>query len=144
MRISDWSSYVCSSYLIRRAAVVGADHVVAVVLQSLGALLALFAAVDDAADADEVADLEAGRLGAGRRHAADDLVPGHARILRARPFRTHLVDVGVAQAAVGDVDLHVVRPHGAARELQRPGGLRSEERGVGKEWGSTGGSGGGP
>src|SRR3546814_1578991 len=85
MRISDWSSDVCSSDV-----------------------LALFAAVDDAADTDQVAWLETHDVATHRRHTADDLVPRHARILRARPFRTHLVDVGVAQAAVGDVDLHIV------------------------------------
>ena len=44
---------------IRRGTVVGPDHVVAIVLQPLGAVVALLAAIDDAADADQIARLEA-------------------------------------------------------------------------------------
>src|SRR5690606_38902657 len=90
--------------LIIGHAVVGADHGVAVVLQAVAALLALAAAVDDAAHAHQVAGLEAGDPGADLGHPADDLVSRHAGEQRAGPFRPHLVQVGVADAAVGDVD----------------------------------------
>ena len=51
---------------VRRRPVVGADHVVAVVLQPRVAVLAALAAIDDAADADQIAHLEAGHLRAHR------------------------------------------------------------------------------
>ena len=73
------------------------------------AVVAVLAAVDDAADADQVADLEARHMRADRRHAADDLVARHARVQGARPFGAHLMEVRVAHAAEGDLDLHVVR-----------------------------------
>ena len=53
------------------------------------------------------------------RHPAHDLVAGHHREDGAAPLVAGLVDVGVADAAVEDVDLHVVRAHLAAVELER-------------------------
>jgi len=89
-------------------AVVCADHVGAVILQPRIAVLAALAAVDDAADADEIGDLEAGHLRANGRHATDDFVSGHAGEQRAFPLGAHLMEVGVTDAAEGDVDLHVM------------------------------------
>src|SRR5690606_24314072 len=123
---------------VRRAAIVGADHLVAVVLEPLAAVLALAAAVDDAAHAHQVAFLEPHDLLAHRRHAADDLVPGHARVLGARPLRTHLVDVRMAQAAVGDVDPHVAGADLAAGDVH---GFEGQVAGAGAV--GSGGHGGG-
>src|SRR5690606_11408952 len=100
-------------------AVVGADHGVAVVLQAVAALLALAAAVDDAAHAHQVAGPEAGDPGADLGHPADNLASRHAGEQRAGPFRPHLVQVGVAHAAVGDVDAHVLRAGGTAGDVER-------------------------
>jgi hypothetical protein len=102
---------------IRRRPVVGADHaLLAELLQVVVAGAALAAAVDQAAHADDIADLEAADRIAHRADVADDFVARHAGIQGARPFRPHGVQVGVADAAVGDVDLHVVRP-GARRSM---------------------------
>jgi hypothetical protein len=57
---------------IRRGAVVGADHVVAVVLQPFGAVGAALAAIDDAADADQIVRLEVPRLADCQRTARVD------------------------------------------------------------------------
>jgi hypothetical protein len=80
----------------------------------------VLATVDDAADADQIAGLETRHVRAHGGHAADDLVARHAGIQGAGPFGTHLVQVGMAYAAVGDLDLHVMRARGAARDVHGP------------------------
>jgi len=52
-------------------------------------------------------------------HAADDFVARNARKEGAGPFGAHLVEVGVADAAEGDVDLHVVLARRAAGDVHR-------------------------
>jgi hypothetical protein len=78
---------------IRRRPVVGADHaLLAELLQALvvaGAALA--AAVDQAADADDIADLEAADRAADRADVADDLVARHAGIQACPPIPTRTV-----------------------------------------------------
>ena len=69
-----------------------------------------------AADADDVADLDVLPPAADRADAADDLVPGHAGDIRCPAIPTAWVQVRVADAAVGDVDLHVART-GARRSM---------------------------
>jgi hypothetical protein len=58
-------------------------------------------------------------------NASDDLVARHARIKRARPLGAHRVRVGMADAAIGDVDLNVVVSLGA------PGNVHGFKRLVG-------------
>jgi len=84
--------------------------------------------MDHAADADQVADPVLCDVAADSGHAADDLMPRHARIQRARPFRTHLVQVGMAHTAIGNGNLHVVRARCAPCDLQ---GLQWEVARVG-------------
>ena len=61
-------------------------------------LLALAAGVDEAADADAVADLVLGDLGADLGDDAGDLVAGHQRVVDLAPLAVDGVDVGVADA----------------------------------------------
>lgn len=89
-------------------AVVGADEaVLAVLLEAVRAARAGAAGIDHAADADHVAGLETRHFRAGRRHAADDLVARHHRVDRVAPLVARLVQVGVADASVEDLDLDV-------------------------------------
>ena len=69
-------------------------------LQARAAIRAGAAGIHEAAHADGVADLEFLHAAADGRHAADDLVAGHGRILREAPFVAGEVQVGVADAAV--------------------------------------------
>src|SRR5207249_2910703 len=69
----------------------------------------MLAAVDETADADGVAGLESGHVAADRRHMTDDLVARHAGVDRPLPLRADLVEVGMADAAISDVDLDVAR-----------------------------------
>lgn len=78
----------------------------------------MLAAIDDAADADEIAGFESRDMSADSGHAPDDFMAGDARKLRAGPFGTHLMQVGVADTAVGNVDLYVVRTRRTAGDLQ--------------------------
>ncbi len=102
---------------VRGREVVGADHAVTVVFQTGLAVLAVLAAVDDATDTDQIADLVVFDVIANRRDAADDFMAGHARELRTSPFGAHLMQVGMADAAEGDIDLHVVRGWRTAFDL---------------------------
>lgn len=92
----------------------------AILLQVLGAGFTGTARVDHAADAHQVTDLVRGDLVAHRRDPADDLVARHQRVHGNAPFVARLVDVGVAHAAVQDVDGDVIRARAAA--LERHGG----------------------
>ena len=90
--------------------VVGADHpALAVLLEAFVAGAARLAASDHAAHADEIPDLEAASVCSHGGHPPDNLVPGNAGKQGAGPFRAHGVQVRMADAAVGDVDLHVTR-----------------------------------
>lgn len=86
------------------------------------------AGIDQAAHGDEIADLELGGRAAGARDAADDLVARHAGVDRGHeglPLVAGLVDVGVTDAAVQHLDLHIVRLRVAAldgRRCERAGG----------------------
>ena len=97
----------------------------AILLQVLGTSFAVSARVDHAANADQVADLVRGHFVAHGGDAADDLVARHQRVHGNAPFVARLVDVGVAYAAVKDVDGDVVRARAATLEghgSQRAGG----------------------
>ncbi|MCY1237720.1 hypothetical protein D9M72_504290 [compost metagenome] len=97
-------------------AVIGHDQTGHVMFQIHIARGAGGAGIDEAADAGAVTDFELGDLGANRRHDADDLVAGNHREGRIAPFVAGLVDVGVADAAIFDVDHHVVVARLAAFE----------------------------
>ena len=86
--------------------VVGADHAAAraVLLEAGLAVVALAAGVDEAADADAVADLVLGHLGADLGDDAGDLVAGDHRVVRLAPLGLDGVDVGVADAGELDVE----------------------------------------
>ena len=86
----------------------------AVLLLAGLAVLALAAGVHEAADADPVADGVLRDLGADLADHAGDLVAGHHREQGLAPLLAGLVDVGVADAGVRDVDHHVVRARVAA------------------------------
>ena len=99
------------------------------------AVLALTAGVDEAADTHPVADLVLADLVADLRDGAGDLVAGDHREVAAAPLVTGLVDVGVADAGVGDVDDDVVRLRVAARDgalLERLLGAGGDQGGDGR------------
>jgi hypothetical protein len=120
---------------------IGLDHAGhAILLLALAAGRALAAAVDHAADADPVADLEAADIRAHRRHHARDLVTRHDRIGRVAQVVLHDVQVGVADARVLDLDGHIVRARIAPVEVvgrQRGGAGRGGEGAGGDGHGSS-------
>lgn len=89
------------------AVVVGADVAGAVLLLSRPAFVARAAGLDHDADADPVTGGEAGDGGAGRHHDARDLMAGDHRIGARAPAVRHLVDVGVADPRVLDLDQYI-------------------------------------
>src|SRR5262245_51255596 len=72
-------------------------------------VLTLPATVDHDAHAGDVGRFEFLHLVAHLHHAADDLVTRHHGIDRASPFIPHLVNIGVTDPAIKDLDLHIVR-----------------------------------
>ena len=121
-------------------AVIGGDGAArAILLQSLFAARAGAAGIDQAADRGEVADLEAGHRIADGEDAPDDLVTGDARILRAWPLAADGVQVGMADAAIEDLDGDVLRTGVAAVEgvgQKRLGGIVGGVAGAGEHGGS--------
>ena len=92
-----------------QGAVVGAGEALfAVLLLALAAGRALRATIHHAADPDGIAYLEAGNAGADGADTADDLVAGNARELGDMPFVAGRMQVGMADAAIKDVDLNIV------------------------------------
>ena len=67
------------------------------------------AAIDHAADADEIALFEADDIAADLCSAAENFVTANNRIDCAAPFIARHVQVGMADAAKQDVDLNIVR-----------------------------------
>ena len=91
--------------------VVSEGQVGAELLEARLALRAGAVGVHQAADRGEVAGLELGDGGADLGDAADDLVAGDAGIDSGHDFApliAHLVQIGVADAAVENFDLDVV------------------------------------
>ena len=111
--------------------VVGEGHVRAELLEAGLALGAGAVGVDQAADRGEVAGLELGDRGADLGDAADDLMAGNAGVdggHHAAPLVAGLVEIGVADAAEENLDLHVVfggiapRDGGGGKRRCRAGG----------------------
>lgn len=99
--------------------VVGLDeagHVVLVVQIAGGAA---DAGINEAADADMVADLELRNLGTDGFHDTGDLMAGNDRVDGVLPFVADGVDVRVADAGIFDVDDDVVIVRLAAFEGER-------------------------
>ena len=107
--------------------VVGADHAFGAVGLGAGfAVLAGHAGFDGDAYAGEIAGLELGDGSADGGDAADDLVAGNHGVHGAAPLVAHLVDVGVADAAVVDCNDDVGGARFAAVKVKR-----GERRGLG-------------
>jgi len=105
------------------AAVGRNEAVFAVLLEIVFAGLAVAAAIDEAADADEVAGLELADVRADAAHAADDFMTRHYGVYRAAPVVAGGVQVAVADAGGEDVDDDVVRPGIASLEAEGDQGL---------------------
>ena len=88
----------------------------AILLQALDAVLARAAGVDEAADAGEIAFLELRDLATDAADAADDLMSGNVRIDGVVPFVAGGMQVGMADAAIEDLDLDILRARIAALE----------------------------
>ena len=105
------------------AAVSRDEAVFAVLLEIVLAGFAVAAAIDEAADADEVAGLELADLRADAAHAADDFMTRHYGVYRAAPVVAGGVQVAVADAGVEDVDDDII---GARRAVfEGEGGERA-------------------
>ena len=78
------------------------------------------AAIDQAADTYEVADLVTSDVVTDRRDAPHYFMAGNKRIMRATPFITRGMDVRVAHATVLNFDLYIVRSNLAALEFKWP------------------------
>ncbi len=91
-------------------AVIGERHArLAILLLAGTAGLAAPAGIDEAADADDMTGLPFLDMVADLDHPADDLVARHHGKDRAAPFVAGLVDVGMADAAIENVDQDIVR-----------------------------------
>ena len=95
---------------VAAGAVVGPDRPRAPgaeLLLALSAHVALPAGVHETADADAVSHLELRHLGTHLADHAGDLVPADEGVVDAAPLLARGVDVGMADAGVGDVEVHL-------------------------------------
>ena len=81
--------------------------------------LAAAARIDHAADGGEIAGLELRDMRPDLDHAADDLMARNHGIKRIAPVIARLMEVGMADAAIKDVDLDVMRAGIATLETER-------------------------
>ena len=91
----------------------------AVLLQTVFAGVAFEAGVDHAADADVIALAEARHIQPHGDNAPDDFVSRDHGIDRVAPVVARLMQIGMADAAVEDLDRHIVGARIAAFELKR-------------------------
>ena len=87
---------------------VGENRVRAVLLLALLKTLAGGVAVHHAAHTHPVTRFKPRDLGTHGLHHASDFVPRHLGVLLRPPVALHLVDVGVANTGIADVDQNVV------------------------------------
>ncbi|MNW02203.1 hypothetical protein D3C71_1979530 [compost metagenome] len=78
----------------------------------------MLAAVDDAAHSDQITRCKPGDLQTYGCDTADDFVTGYTRKFRTLPFGAHLVQVRVADTAIGNLDLHIFRAGIATSDAQ--------------------------
>src|SRR5205823_7447821 len=100
----------------------GKRQVRAVLLKSSFALWTCTVRIDQAANRDEVARFVFGNCRADLHDATDDLVAGHNRVHSGHelaPFVAHRMQIGVADAAKENVDLHVALRRIASRDYSR-------------------------
>src|SRR4051812_14848709 len=101
-------------------AVVGEGReLLAVLLESAPATRAGAAGVNHAADGGEIALFEFRDGTAGLDYASYDFVAGHDGVDRIVPLVARLVEIGVADAAIQDVDHYIVRERMTALDGER-------------------------
>jgi hypothetical protein len=88
------------------------------------------ARIDHATDTDQIADFMLGDVRTYRCHFAYDLVAWHQRLNGNAPLVAGLMDVGMADAAVENIDCHIVGPWAAAFEFHGGEGSGSRLGGV--------------
>ncbi len=107
-------------FVVALAVVIGEGRrFLAILLEVFLAGRAFAAGVDHAADTGPVADLQLLDMGADFHDLADDLVAGHHRVERVVPVVANLMEIGVADAGVENLDLDIVRAGFAPLEIER-------------------------
>jgi hypothetical protein len=83
------------------------------------AFRAFTAGINETTDSGQIARFEFGHMIARLNYAPDDFMPGHHRIDRTAPLITDLMDIGMADAAVQNLDLDVMRTNFAPLKTER-------------------------
>lgn len=113
-----------------RAVIGSGKTIVAELFQPFGAGRAMLAAVDHAADADQITDLVSVHCTAYRRYSTDDFMAGYRWEQGVAPLVACGMQVGVTDAAVQDVDLHVLWRGRSALEIKGSQGLVAVQCGI--------------
>src|SRR5213080_1165580 len=96
--------------LVFLCSVVSEDEMIfAILLQAYFAACAHPAGIDETADASKFVDLESLHLGSDPRHASDDFMAGDHGEYRAVPLIPCLMDVGVADSTVKNLNEQIIR-----------------------------------
>jgi len=94
----------CRGYAVFFHTVIRPGNVMAILFEAVCAFPAFAAGIGKAAHAGEVAFFETFGLRACLDDCSDDFVSGDHRVMRAAPFVADLVDVGMTDAAILNVD----------------------------------------
>ena len=89
------------------AVVCASETTFAILLKPVGARLAVLTAVDHAANANQLANFKSAYFVADRSDAPDDFMPGDAGIGGTAPFASSGVQVGVADAAIKNIERNI-------------------------------------
>ena len=137
MVIDDDLLRIAAQRMARRVvglAIIGAGPpLFAIIFQILFAAGACAAAIDQTAHAHDIAHLEAGDLCPDGADVTDDFMARNAGVKRAAPFGADLMQVGMADAAIGDVDLHIARTYRAPFDRHGFKGFVASRGAIGKE-----------
>jgi hypothetical protein len=109
----------CMSRRILDRAVIGIDRaVVAILLQPMFARRAVATASDHAADTNRIPDFEPGHAAADGAHVTDDFMPGNAGPHCVAPFAARLMKIGMADAAISNIDLDIAGAGLATNDIE--------------------------
>ena len=95
------------------------------------ALLTTSTRVDKASDPNKIAGFELFHSVTGFYDAPDNFVPWHHWVDRAPPFVAGLMDVGMADTTIRDVNVDIVGLHVSSLEAERCNCIRGALRSIG-------------
>src|SRR5690606_14267859 len=96
----------CMARRIFSGRVISRHHRIAIILEAVLAFTATLAAIHDTPDPDEIPFFKGGNVVSDRGDPTDNFMPGDAWENGSGPFRPDLMEIGMADPAVSNGNLH--------------------------------------